>query len=89
MTKDFSFKEYLKKMHNDKKRHIQVIAFFLEEKGIKLDSEGQVKVAIKRHSRAAVQLAEFNDKQIVWACGKAKKDYPDFTIETLVKILTR
>ena len=75
MEKDFSFKEYLEKMHNDKRRHVQIIAFFLTEKGIEFDSKEQVKVAIKRHSRAAVDLAKFNDGKIVWACEKAKKEY--------------
>lgn len=86
----FLWEEYLQKMDDDKRRHIQIIAFFFREKGIAFDSEEKVKTAIKRHLRSAVDLTPFSDEEINLAVAKAKAEYESlWTIETLVKVLTR
>lgn len=86
----FSYKEYLKKMEEDSRRHINVIGHFLEEKGLVFDSEDQIKEAIKRHLRPAMAVSKFPDEKIVWATKEAKKEYKElWTVETLLKILTR
>ncbi len=85
----FSLKEELNKLKTDKQRHIQLIGEYLEEKGVQIENYAQLKVAIKRHLRAAVDLAKFSDKQIGEATKIAEKEYPDYTLETLVKIATR
>ena len=86
----WDFKKYLEEMNENKQRHINIIAFYLEEKGLKFESKEQVQAAIKRHLRAAKDLVPFTDKQITAAAEQAKKEYPRiWTIETLVKILTR
>ncbi len=86
----FSWADYLQKMEDDRRRHIQVIAFFFKEKGIMFDSEEKVKTAIKRHLRSAVDLSPFSDEEINLAVAQAKNEYESlWTIETLVKVLTR
>ena len=85
----FSLKEEIKKLKTDKKRHIQLIGEYLEEKNIPLESEEELQIAIKRHLRYAVQLSKFTDNRIGWATKIAEKEYPEYTFETLIKVLTR
>ena len=85
----FSLREELNKLKTDPKRHINLIGEYLEEKKIVLESKDQLGEAIKRHARAAMALSKFSDKQIGNATVKAEKEYPDYTLETLVKIITR
>lgn len=86
----FSFENYLKAMENHKNRHVQVIGFFLKEKGLSFDTKEKAEAAIRRHLRAAKALAVFSDNEIVEASKKAQKDFPGmWTIETLTKILTK
>jgi hypothetical protein len=89
-VKPFVWAEYLEKMANDSRRHVNAIGHYFEEKGIRFDSEEKAQVAIRRHLRPAQQLSKFSDDEIVKATDKAKKEYPDvWTVETIVKILTR
>ncbi|MBX4188186.1 MAG: replisome organizer [Candidatus Doudnabacteria bacterium] len=86
----FNWKDYLKEMEDDKRRSINIIGHYFEEKGLKFSSRSEAAVAIKRHLRAANSVAAFSDDKIVWATDKAKKDYGElFTIETVLKMLTR
>ncbi|MBX4188119.1 MAG: hypothetical protein KW793_03215, partial [Candidatus Doudnabacteria bacterium] len=79
----FNWKDYLKEMEDDKRRSINIIGHYFEEKGLKFSSRSEAAVAIKRHLRAANSVAAFSDDKIVWATDKAKKDYGElFTIET-------
>jgi len=85
----FLLKDELIKLKDSPQRHIQLIGEYLEEKSILIENQAQLKVAVKRHLRAAVDLAKFSDKQIGEATKIAEKEYPDYTLETLVKIATR
>ena len=88
----FNWEEYLKILENDKRRDLQVIAFFFREKGIKFNSVDEARIAIKRHLRPAKDLSVFDDKKINFAINQAKSDKKlrdIFTIETLVKLLTK
>ena len=85
----FLLKGELEKLKSDPKRHIQLIGEYLEEKKVPLCSKAELQEAIKRHSRAAVSLSKFTDDRIGWATSVAEKEYPAYTLETLVKILTR
>ncbi len=85
----FSFDKYLEAMHSHKNRHVQIIAFYFQEKKLKFDNKPQVETAIRRHLRAAKSLVPFSDAQLVEASKKAAKEYPEYTLETLAKILTR
>ncbi len=85
----FIFEEYLETMENHPKRYIQLIAFYFKEKKIKFTSKAQIESAIKRHLRAAKAVEPFSDNQIIMASRGVAKEYPDWTIETLLKKLTR
>jgi hypothetical protein len=88
--KPFNWEDYWQAMDNHKSRHVQVIAFYFKKKGIKFDSQPKAASAIRRHLRAAKELANFDDEEIVKAYKVADKEYRDkYTIETLYKILTR
>lgn len=89
----FSFKEYLKKMQVDKRSSIRFIAYFFKLRNLTFDSEDQVKVAIRRHIRAATDVVKFGDAAVREAVSKCKemgeKDNIAWTIETVLKMLTK
>ena len=86
----FEIKEEIQKLKNSPQRHIQLIGEFLEEKKVRLENKNQLNRAIKRHLRAARDLADFSDKQIALASEQAEKEYPKlWTLETLVKLITK
>lgn len=85
----FSWKKYLEDMHSHKNRHVQIIAFYFQEKGLTFANREQAATAIKRHLRAAQGLVPFSDEQLVAGAKKAGKEYPEWTLETLIKVLTR
>lgn len=86
---EFSFQEYLKRMHEHPQRQVQVIAFYFQEKKLSFDNLAQAQTAIRRHLRAAKDLVPFSDKQLIDAAKKAAREWPQWTLDTLVKILTR
>jgi hypothetical protein len=85
----FILKDEIQKLKDSPQRHIQLIGEYLEEKKIKLENKAQLDRAKDRHMRAARALADFSDKQIADASDQAAKEYPAWTLETVVKILTR
>ena len=77
-------------MEDDKRRHINVIGHYFEQKGLKYDSLGEIESAIKRHLRPAMEVSKFSDDKIIKATDQAKKEYGElWTVETILKILTR
>lgn len=89
----FSYQEYLKKMQEDKRPSIRFIAFYLKKRKLVFDSEEQVKVAIKRHIRAATDVVKFGEPAVnaaVKVCElmESEKDIK-WTIETVLKVLTK
>lgn len=89
-TEAFFWKEYLSKMHDDKQRHIQVIALYFSEKKLKFENLEETQVAIRRHLVAARKLSVFKDDTIIDGIERARKKYPDvdWTLETVIKVLT-
>lgn len=85
----FSLESEIKKMEDNKRRDINIIALYFEHRKPNLINKEQVRTAIKRHLRAAKDLTPFTDEQIVDAIPKAKKITSDWTLETLVKCLTK
>lgn len=89
-AKEFSFKEEVKKLEENSRRDLNVIALYFDKRKPDIKTYEQFKVALKRHLRPAKDLAVFTDTQILKACDTAEKEYPRvWTIETLVKILTK
>lgn len=85
----FSLQEELEKMKQDKNRHIMLIGEYIEDKGLTPRNKYQLQQIIKRHLKPARNLADFDDDQIYRAYKQAEKEYSAWTLETLVKILTR
>lgn len=85
----FSLKEEIKKLEEHSRRDLQIIGFYLKKKGTSLATKEQFNQALKRHLRAAKSLTPFSDDQITAAASKAAREYPEWTIETLVKLVTK
>ena len=85
----FNLNDELQKLIKSPRREIGLIGEYLQEKNVKISSSEQLKVAIRRHLRAAKELSKFPDDKIGHATVIAEKEYPSYTLETLVKILTR
>jgi DNA-binding Lrp family transcriptional regulator len=85
----FSLKEEIRKMEDHARRDLNIIALYFDERKPDIRTREQLSVAIRRHLRAAGQLKVFSDDQILAAVPKAKRQTDDWTIETLVKVLTK
>lgn len=86
----FSIQEEIKKLEDNPRRDMNVIALFLDEKKPDIRTKDQFQITIKRHLRAAKQLSPFTDDQILKAVRIAKREYPSiWQVETLLKILTK
>lgn len=64
-TKLFVLKDYLELMKTDPKRHIQIIAVWIEAKGLKPDNKDQVQSIITRNLRPAKLLVGYKDDDII------------------------
>lgn len=87
---DFNLKNEIKKLEENKRRDLNIIAFYLERRKPDIQNKAQLQVVLRRHLKPARDLKPFTDEQILKACKLAEKEYPKFwTLETLVKILTK
>jgi len=89
VQKPFSLLEEIKKLDDSPRRDLNIISLFFEEKKPDIRNKEQLSVAIKRHLRPAQNLIPFTNNQIVEAIPKAKKLTNEWTLETLVKLLTK
>ena len=86
----FNLKEEIKKLEESPRRDMQIIGYYLSEKGADLRSKEQLTIAIKRHIRPAGLLQVFEDDQIVRGFKQVKEFMPDsWTLESVVKILCK
>lgn len=88
-TQEFSLKEEIKKMEENKRRDLNVIALYFDERMPDIKNREQLYVAIRRHLRAAKSLTCFTDDQILKWVEKAKRQTPEWTLETVTKMLTK
>jgi hypothetical protein len=86
---NFSLKNEIQKLEDSPRRDLNIIALYFEERKPDLRSKEQLAIALKRHLRAAQDLKPFTDAQILSAVKKAKDFVPGWTLETLLKILTK
>lgn len=89
----FNWEQYKKSMDDNVRLEIQLIGYFFERRGLSFSSRAEVSAAIKRHLRAAKEVAKF-DKEKVFAamdeCDRwAKRSGSRWTLETCLKALTR
>jgi len=87
----FSLKEEIKKLEDNPRRDLNIIAFYATQRNPNIETKGQFRVFISRHLRAAKEVKEFSDEQIISAAKKCKEKYKDidWTIETIKKVLTK
>jgi len=86
---DFSLNEEIVKLEENKRRDLNIIALYLSERRPDIRNKAQFGIVLKRHLRAARDLSPFEDDQIIESIRKAKEFVPGWTLETLVKILTK
>lgn len=93
----FSYEEEKEKLEDNKSRHLNIIALFMEYRKktlkVNIQNKEQLSLFIARHSRSASQLAKakYTDDQLVEAFDITKKKCVDidWTLETIVKHLTK
>jgi hypothetical protein len=86
----WTFGHFLLSLKESSRKELRVLGRFFETKKLTFETKGQAQTALKRHIRAAKDVAEFSAKQIDWAMDKAIEEYPDkWTLETLTKLLTK
>lgn len=87
--------EVIKLLESDPKRHVNIIALYLEfrKKNLapNLKTKAQLSNFISRHSKAAVKLKVYDDVQLVDAFEKTNKDCRDidWSLETVLKTITK
>jgi len=86
----FSLKEEIKKLEDNPRRDLNIVALYLDHRKPDLQNTAQYEKALKRHLKPAGELKPFTDNQILKALDYAKKEYKDvYTLETLLKILVK
>lgn len=86
----FSLSGEIKKLEDSPRRDMNIIALYFDYRKPDLRSYEQYEIALSRHLRAAKKLVSFSDNQLIKAIKIAEKEYKDiYTLETLVKILTK
>lgn len=91
----FSLKKEISKMEENKRRDVNIIAFYATERfkslSSKVTNKKQLNLFIKRHLIAAGKLKEYTDDQIVAATEQVKVKYRDvdWTLDTVFKELTK
>ena len=85
----FDWDTYLQGMIDHKRKDLNIIGFFLKTKGVEFNSKAKAEVAVRRHLKAAKELAPFDKKEIGEKIRKLNYDFPKFTLETVIKELIK
>lgn len=85
----FSLKEEIQKLEENPRRDLNIIGLYFRERNPNFSNKEQYSIALKRHLRAAKLLISFTDSQIISATNFVKTKYPEWTIETIMKQLTK
>ncbi len=90
----FNLEEYLKKMEENPRQEIQLIAYFFRRRGLIFTNLKQIQIAIRRHLRAAQDVIPFEKSRVLakmddldWE--EKKKNGVSWTLETVKKLLTK
>jgi len=85
----YDHQEEVTKLLDSDRRDLNLIGYFMQQKGLTYETYEEFQVAIRRNLRAAKDLAAFSDAKIRDAVKRAKQEYSSiWTLETAVKILT-
>ena len=85
----WNLKESLKKLEDSPRRDMNIIGWYFEEKKPDFRSREQMYAGLKRHLRAAKDLCAFTDAQLIHGLKKARDSTPEYTLETILKMLTK
>lgn len=85
----FSLADEIKKLEDSSRRELNVLAMYFEERKPDFRTKDQYQVAFKRHIRAATSLKVFEDDQILSAVKQLKDFCPQWTLESVIKVLTK
>lgn len=85
----FSFSDAIKKLEESPRRDMNIIGWYFSERKPDIRTKQQAVVALKRHLRAAKQLASFDDDQLVKGFKKAQDQTKEWVLETVVKVLSK
>lgn len=86
---EINLRDEIKKLEDDPKRHMNIIALYLDYRKPDLRTYGQLQAAIGRHVRSAMVLVPFFDDQILAGFKRAQDMTTGWTLETVIKILTK
>ncbi len=89
VTPVFVLSDEIQKLEANPRRDMNILALYFSERKPDFRDKAQYQIGIKRHIRAAKDLTPFHDDQILAAITKAKEFVPGWTLETLIKILTK
>lgn len=85
----FMWDAFIDSLYDNPNRYLNIIAYFFEQKNILFDTRAKAQSALQRHLRAAKLLSPFTDEEITQVTERLKREFPQFTIETIYKYLTR
>lgn len=86
----FSLADEIKKLEDNPRRELNIIALYIEERKISISNKGELKSTIGRHIRDAKLLVPFSDNKILDAIPRAKRLAPEeWTLRTILKVLTK
>lgn len=86
----FDWQQYVEEMRNDESRKdLNIIAYFFIAKELQFNTKAKAEVAIRRHLKSAKELTAFDKKEIGETIRKLNHDFPKFTLETVIKELTK
>ncbi len=85
----FVWDDYLKVMASDKMKSRRILAFYFQRKKIKFSNHDQVKIAVNEHIVFASKLVAFEKPKIVWAMDKLDREFPAWTLKTVIHELVR
>jgi hypothetical protein len=85
----FDWDKYLQGMIDHTRKDLNIIGFFFKTKGVVFNTKEKASVGIRRHMKAARELSVFDKKEIGDKIRKLNYDFPKFTLETVIKELTK
>lgn len=86
----FVWEEYLEKMvDKNNQRHIRIIGAYFKIRGKRFDALSEIEAAIFRHVKPAKALIGFPNSKIGDCMRKLNYSFPAFTLETVLKELTK
>ncbi len=84
-----SLKEEIQKLYDSPRRDLNLIGWYFEKRKPDIRTKSQLQSALRRHLRAAKELSPFTDDQLGAAFRYVSAEYPEWTLETLTKKLTK